>query len=702
MVSSSCFINYRYRVIITNNVYYRTLVYILLNLSKKINAISISVTDNDGQFLLIEAADHLPDWLGPESAGNRVWLRCGQVIIVPYDEPGRQRDGSIELSAALQYLRKKAAVPSQDSGPDSSWMKKMNKHIRSRTIDVFPAKATIQEHVVACILPKIISELLQKSPELISVAVSAFCSYNNNARLQQSRKRASCSSSSQSDKSPRQPTLPLLLDSSLSDATSLTVAPVRFTRALYAKLVFQKFHPPRKFHSLMRLVSSSGSKRVISAFELGCKLCVGLEQAALHELTVCIPAVEAVRATDEHWKRFLLSARSYGFNLSDEGTMKRLSDLFQGKSIIISSSCEGFDSFAAFSALFESTYGRAKEILDGIQISPLISSRETIAAAAAAVVVVSSFDDEEQSNFLRNQIFAPVLKKTVRNDSDAWLYMTPEELDVEMNKRMQAEAGVAARPSEVVVSEEEGDANSKGKEAEAGAISGDDEAKQMQDIIDGIKTFMAGKSDYDGVQVNNKNKNNKTTTTKKEKKKHNITASTTAMGSSSNIAEDISDFGNLDFDYISNMLQNTGNNAQGDTLNDDEDDGDDDDEEDEEGDDDSDGDDSDDYSEAESDPVQNSSSEIRAAASSGLGRFTIPRGRLREDNLAAEDSEAEEQSDELDSDDEVAGDNDGGRFRGTGKANKGRSRPPVTIADYQVALPFIWHKCIKCNSYEFL
>eukprot|EP01036_Dinobryon_divergens_P032808 gene32808-42473_t len=559
-----------------------TLVYILLNLSKKIKTTSISITDQDGQFLLIEAADHLPDWLGPESAGNRVWLRCGEVTIVPYDEPGRQRDGGIELSAALQYLRRRAGMPSsQDSSPDSSWSKKMNKHIRSRTMDVFPAKAIIQEHVVACILPKIISEVLQKSPELISVAVSAFCSYNNNTRLQQSKKRASSSTAFPSSNKPtaqQQPTLPLLLDSSLSDASSLTVAPVRFTRALYAKLVFQKFHPPRKFHSLMRLVSSSGSKKVISAFELGCKLCIGLEQAALHELTVCIPATEAVRVTDEHWKRLLHSARTLGFNLSDESTMKRLSDLFQERCIIISASCEGFDSFAAFSALFESTYGRSKEILDGIKITPIISSREKPSIESSLCD-----DDEEQSTFLRDQIFAPVLKKTVRNDSDAWLYMTPEELDVEMNKRMQAEAGGAANPPvEVDFSDGDGDgdANNKGKESETGASGGNDEAKQMQDIIDGIKTFMAGKSDYDGVQL----KTNK----KKPERESDSAITSTAI--------DSSDSGNLDFDYISKI-------------------------------------------------------DMRATASSGLGRFTIPRGHLGKDNPLDEDSE--ELSEEVDSDDEA-------------------------------------------------
>lgn len=35
--------------------------------------------DNDGEFLLIEAADHLPKWLNPESSENRV--RCLRVMI---------------------------------------------------------------------------------------------------------------------------------------------------------------------------------------------------------------------------------------------------------------------------------------------------------------------------------------------------------------------------------------------------------------------------------------------------------------------------------------------------------------------------------------------------------------------------------------------------------------------------------------------
>ena len=41
------------------------------------------VWDNDGEFLLIEAAYGLPRWLKPETAQNRLWLHGGAVHLVP-------------------------------------------------------------------------------------------------------------------------------------------------------------------------------------------------------------------------------------------------------------------------------------------------------------------------------------------------------------------------------------------------------------------------------------------------------------------------------------------------------------------------------------------------------------------------------------------------------------------------------------------
>ena len=46
-------------------------------------AVPYRVWDNDGEFLLIEAAYSLPRWLKPELSANRVWLSGGALHLVP-------------------------------------------------------------------------------------------------------------------------------------------------------------------------------------------------------------------------------------------------------------------------------------------------------------------------------------------------------------------------------------------------------------------------------------------------------------------------------------------------------------------------------------------------------------------------------------------------------------------------------------------
>lgn len=48
------------------------IIYVILELSKKYPHLIIQITDNDGDFLLIEAADYLPSWANPENTENRV------------------------------------------------------------------------------------------------------------------------------------------------------------------------------------------------------------------------------------------------------------------------------------------------------------------------------------------------------------------------------------------------------------------------------------------------------------------------------------------------------------------------------------------------------------------------------------------------------------------------------------------------------
>ena len=80
--------------------------FIALKLSEAFLNLSICITDTDGQFLLIEAADFIPDWIDPENCENRLWIRQGKVHIVALDEAGRNiHDCGIKLLAALEAVR---------------------------------------------------------------------------------------------------------------------------------------------------------------------------------------------------------------------------------------------------------------------------------------------------------------------------------------------------------------------------------------------------------------------------------------------------------------------------------------------------------------------------------------------------------------------------------------------------------------------
>uniref|UniRef100_A0A8C7ZWI4 Uncharacterized protein n=1 Tax=Oryzias sinensis TaxID=183150 RepID=A0A8C7ZWI4_9TELE len=59
------------------------IVYLLQQITKTFSDLVVSVEDNDGEFILIEAADYLPKWLSPDTSENRVFLFRGELHIIP-------------------------------------------------------------------------------------------------------------------------------------------------------------------------------------------------------------------------------------------------------------------------------------------------------------------------------------------------------------------------------------------------------------------------------------------------------------------------------------------------------------------------------------------------------------------------------------------------------------------------------------------
>lgn len=78
-------------------------VWILRQVSRNWPTAVIDVSDDDGEFLLIEAADHLPAWLTPQNAANRVWIHQGRLHLVP-----------LEHKSPLPFAAARGQAPSAD------------------------------------------------------------------------------------------------------------------------------------------------------------------------------------------------------------------------------------------------------------------------------------------------------------------------------------------------------------------------------------------------------------------------------------------------------------------------------------------------------------------------------------------------------------------------------------------------------------
>eukprot|EP00756_Hemistasia_phaeocysticola_P060321 Hpha_TRINITY_DN3934_c0_g1::TRINITY_DN3934_c0_g1_i1::g.18008::m.18008 len=212
------------------------------------------VTDGDGQFLLVEAADILPHWMDPEGMDHRLWLRSGRLEAIPPTPQNPAQcphitvpaPGSfvscppLPLPTALRILR------GCGGGEFASPM--VQGAVEERCAEVLKEGHT---HWARCILPTEIACALTQQPQLVSHAVLSLC--ESGATGQSHAKR--------------------MKRFAPSKAGTSTVA-VCFTRILYAMLRQHTFVPPGAHFS----VPDSRSPEHIPAL-LGARLACGWEIA---------------------------------------------------------------------------------------------------------------------------------------------------------------------------------------------------------------------------------------------------------------------------------------------------------------------------------------------------------------------------------------------------------------------------------------
>ena len=145
------------------------IVYVLRELSKEFHNIWISITDTDGQFLLIEAANALPRWLNPEIADFRVWLNSGKLLIIPLEKSGGQiieaKPESLNLKEALNVIENQESKLLHLPAVEAEAFYRLQK---------FPKQIYDGLHHALLTIPRKLAYILHENAAYISAAVEAF------------------------------------------------------------------------------------------------------------------------------------------------------------------------------------------------------------------------------------------------------------------------------------------------------------------------------------------------------------------------------------------------------------------------------------------------------------------------------------------------------------------------------------------------
>ncbi|XP_021254105.1 protein ecdysoneless homolog [Numida meleagris] len=266
------------------------IVYLLREITRAFPELVARVDDNDGEFLLIEAADFLPKWMGPENSENRVFFYKGELHIIPLSETEEQQwelpAESLTISEALALL----SAHSEEFLAAEPIRRAVYKRISG-----YPEKIQASYHRAHCYLPAGIVAVLKQRPSLVAAAVQAFY-------LRDPADLRACRTFQ---------TFP-------PEERVMTI--VTFTKCLYAQLVQQKFAPDRRSGYTLPLPSHPQYK----AHELGMKLAHGFE-ILCSKCSKVSPDLKRNAFTGPLWERYLSSLKEKDYFKGEmEGSAKYL------------------------------------------------------------------------------------------------------------------------------------------------------------------------------------------------------------------------------------------------------------------------------------------------------------------------------------------------------------------------------------------
>ncbi|KAF8978224.1 hypothetical protein BGZ46_006702 [Entomortierella lignicola] len=274
------------------------IVFLLREITKRVPGSVARIQDNDGEFLLIEAADYIPSWLDPDNSENRVFIYDGSLHIIPIAVTAEEKSTfpstigtklkSPKLHDALDIIRsglRVSAADNEDSRQEIvSTLASLDIQraafgpiLSDSSEQHFAAKKILdQRHYARCQIPVEVAVILQVRPELITRACEAFYTRDALAMAACSRMEKFLPVPSGSVKGTTLPPEAYRLGKNENPFVSTAVC---FTKTCYAQVMGQQFRPPKVWDGIVPTPSGDDNSdlRRVKEAELGMKLTCGFE-----------------------------------------------------------------------------------------------------------------------------------------------------------------------------------------------------------------------------------------------------------------------------------------------------------------------------------------------------------------------------------------------------------------------------------------
>lgn len=399
------------------------LTYVLREWTKTYTDVCIRVNDEDGEFLLIEAADTLPSWAQPDTTQNRVWIYQAQLHLIPID--ASSRDTSLSVSEAVRLVRDPhCATQAPSLVQDKAFAR----------VDAYPAAALTHHHTTLAFLPPNAAKVFATYPQSTAEAVHALesrdaVSVRSIRHLPTPLRVQACNEVD--DDAATVPKPP---------ATDAVLVRVTLTRHLYARLSYDRFFAPaslgrrwQRFVELYRL-AKRGEPSMAETNDLavwgrwcdtGAKLVAGLAmwldtlgRRQMTQMQDALSSSSSSRPTmaPHRYEQFIAALTKYGF---------------------FGSELRGSAAWKEREAKAAATAARLGSVSPGSAESSRSSSGVSYRQILSAMQTQDPEKELWQALPLTSQSI-PSLQ--MHEDSEAWLSMAPQDIEALLSGRTQDEA----------------------------------------------------------------------------------------------------------------------------------------------------------------------------------------------------------------------------------------------------------------------